>query len=137
MDSKQKYKTKQREIMLEYLKSVQGVHFTARDVCDYFRERGDAIGQSTVYRRLESLVDEGIINKYIVDGSSPACFEYVGEEKHADSVSCVHFKCEKCGKVIHLSCSEIEELQAHLLSEHRFKLNPVRTVFYGLCEDCL
>ncbi|MCR4657969.1 MAG: transcriptional repressor, partial [Lachnospiraceae bacterium] len=60
MNSRSKYKTKQREILVEYLKSVAGEHITASDVCSYFKERGAAIGQSTVYRQLERLVDEGI-----------------------------------------------------------------------------
>ncbi len=137
MNPKTKYKTKQREIMIEYLKTVQGVHITAKNVCDYFKEQGATIGQSTVYRQLESLVDEGIINKYIVDGNSPACFEYVDPERHTHNCGCIHCKCEKCGKVIHLGCDEIEELQDHLLTDHRFKLNHVRTVLYGLCEDCM
>ena len=44
----------------------------------------------TAYRRLEKLVDEGIINKYIIDPGSPACFEYVGEDSHQDSDVCFH-----------------------------------------------
>ena len=32
---------------------------------------------------------------------------------------------------------ELEEIQGHLYAEHRFKVNPRRTVFYGLCEDCM
>ena len=62
MPSRSKYKTKQREILLEYLESVPGIHITASDVCAYFKEQGASIGQSTVYRQLERLVEEGIIN---------------------------------------------------------------------------
>ena len=131
-----KYRTRQREILLAYLETVPGVHITAGDVCAYFRQQGVPIGQSTVYRQLESLVDEGVINKYIVDSSSPACFEYVGAESHEDAEVCFHCKCEECGKLIHLHCEELDGIQAHLLAEHQFRLNPLRTVFYGLCEDC-
>ena len=60
----------------------------------------------------------------------------VGSDDHADTDLCFHCKCEKCGKLIHLHCDEIEEMQMHLFSEHRFKMNPMRTVFYGLCEQC-
>ena len=137
MNSRSKYKTKQREILLDYLESVPGVHITASDVCEYFKSQGANIGQSTVYRQLESLVDEGIINKYIIDGNSPACFEYVGTNSHEDADICFHCKCEKCGKLIHLRCDELEEIQVHLYEEHRFKMNPMRTVFYGLCEQCI
>ncbi|NLE13280.1 MAG: transcriptional repressor [Clostridiales bacterium] len=137
MNSWPKYKTKQRELLLCYLETVRGVHITAGDVCEYFREQGATIGQSTVYRRLEGLVDEGLVNKYVIDVNGPACFEYVGADSHADAESCFHCKCEKCGKLIHLRCDEIEELQTHMYDEHRFKLNPKRTVFYGLCEKCV
>ncbi len=137
MAVRSKYNTKQREVLLDYLRTVPGEHITAADVCRYFREQGTPIGQSTIYRQLESLVDEGVINKYIIDGTTPACFEYAGEESHADAEICFHCKCEKCGKLIHLHCDELESIGAHLLSHHGFRLNPMRTVFYGLCEDCM
>ncbi|MCR4673795.1 MAG: transcriptional repressor [Lachnospiraceae bacterium] len=136
MNSRSKYKTKQKDILVEYLKSASGNHITASDVCEYFKSQGAPIGQSTVYRRLESLVDEGVINKYIIDGNSPACFEYVGECKSDEVHVCFHCKCEKCGKLIHLHCDEVEEMQAHLYKEHKFRMDPRRTVFYGLCEEC-
>ena len=137
MNSRSKYRTKQREILLDYLETVPGVHITAGDVYEYFKSKGAAIGQSTIYRQLESLVDEGIINKYIIDANSPACFEYVGSDSHEDAEVCFHCKCEKCGKLIHLQCEELEEMQSHLNSEHGFRLDPLRTVFYGLCEKCV
>ncbi len=136
MNTRSKYKTKQREILLGYLETVPGVHITASDVCEYFKAQGAKIGQSTVYRQLESLVDEGIINKYIIDGNSPACFEYMGADSHEEAEVCFHCKCEKCGKLIHLHCDELEDIRVHLEQEHHFKMDPLRTVFYGLCDQC-
>ena len=109
MSVKVKYKTQQRDILLRYLQSVPGIHFTASDVYSHFKKLVAPTGQSTIYRQLESLVDEGILNKYIIDGNSPACFEYVGPDVHVDMEICFHCKCEKCGKLIHLHCSELEE----------------------------
>ena len=137
MNTRTKYKTKQKEIVLGYLASVPGVHITASDVCAYLKEQGSPVGQSTVYRQLESLVDEGVLSKYIIDSNTPACFEYIGADSHGNAEVCFHCKCEKCGKLIHLHCDEMEEIQGHLYKEHRFRLNPMRTVFYGLCEDCI
>jgi len=137
MTTRSKYKTRQKEILLEYLESKQGVHVTAGDVCKYFKSQGASIGKSTVYRQLESLVDEGLINKYVIDGSSPACFEFIRPESHEHNEVCFHCKCEKCGKVVHLHCEELEGFQVHLLEEHRFRMDPVRTVFYGLCDQCI
>lgn len=136
MDTKAKYKTKQREVLLGFLSASPGKHFTAGEICEYMKSQGEAIGQSTVYRRLEALVDEGILNKYIMDGNSPACFEYIGEDGHENEEVCFHCKCEACGTLIHLHCEELEEIGTHLLKDHQFRMDPKRTVFYGLCEKC-
>ena len=114
MSTKTKYKTKQRETLITYLEQTPGAHFTVSDICDYFREQGTPIGQSTVYRQLEQMVDEGLLNKYIIDAVSPACFEYIGPDAHHEGECCFHCKCEKCGKLIHLHCEELEEIQFHL-----------------------
>ncbi len=137
MKSRSKYKTKQRDILLDYLETMPGTHVTAGDVCDYFKCRGASIGQSTIYRHLENLVDEGILNKYTIDGSTPACFEYVNPSSHKEDEVCFHCKCVKCGKLIHLRCEELEAIQSHLYEEHRFRMDPMRTVFYGLCDQCI
>ena len=130
------YKTRQRETLINYLESVQGDHTTVNDICAHFKSLGLSIGQATVYRQLEKLVDEGIVSKYIIDANTPACFEYIGAHSHEEE-TCFHCKCEKCGKLIHMHCDELSGIGAHLLADHHFKLNPNRTVFYGVCSECL
>lgn len=137
VNPRSKYKTKQRDILLDYLKNNEGKHICACDVCAYFKDRGAEIGQSTVYRHLESLVDEGLLTKYTIDANSPSCFEYLAPESHGDTEVCYHCKCEKCGKLVHLHCDEVKMLNEHLCEHHGFKMDPKRTVFYGLCEECM
>ena len=136
MSAKSGYKTRQKDILLNYLEARPGDHITAGEVCEHFRSKGETIAQATIYRRLESLVDEGILNKYVLDANTPACFEYVNPKEHVGGETCFHCKCVKCGKLIHLHCDELTELGEHLLSSHRFLLDPLRTVFYGECEEC-
>lgn len=136
MNTNGKYKTKQRERLLIYLKTMAGAHITVNDVCEHFQEIGEPIGQTTIYRQMERLVDEGVVNKYIIDGNSPACFEYIEPKEHVEMEGCFHCKCEKCGKLIHLHCDEMAQMQRHLGIEHQFVLDPKRTVLYGLCEEC-
>ncbi len=136
MAVKGKYRTKQREELLHYFETRPNVHTTANEVCGYFREKQIRIGQATVYRQLEQMVDDGILNKYIIDANTPACFEYVGREEHVHDEVCFHCKCEKCGKLIHLHCDELNGIASHLDEEHHFLLDPKRTVFYGICEEC-
>ena len=134
--AKAPYKTKQMTEILTFLKSVQGRHVTVNEICDFFREKGISVGTTTIYRHLEKMVKEGLAAKYVIDGSSSACFEYLGAEEHCHKTSCFHCKCEKCGKLIHIQCDEIECLSRHMTEHHDFQLDPKRTVFYGICNEC-
>ena len=89
------------------------------------------IGLSTVYRHLERLVGENKVRKFISSAGESACFQEQNKK-------CEHFhlKCTVCGKLEHLSCKTLEEISAHVLSEHGFSIDPAKTVFYGKCREC-
>ena len=93
--SKAPYKTKQMAELLTFLESVQGKHVTVNEICDYFKEKGISVGTTTVYRHLEKMVKEGVVAKYVVDGTSSACFEYMGSHEKENQMVCYHCKCEK------------------------------------------
>lgn len=136
MAPKTQYKTKQREELVKFLETVPSQHITVADVCEHFRSKGNSIGTTTVYRQMEKLVDEGVLNKYILDAQAPACFEYIDKDKDCHEHECFHCKCEKCGKLIHLHCEELSEFEQHIMNHHGFSINPLRTVFYGICDEC-
>ena len=136
MPARGQYSTAQREELVSFLEERRGEHVSVADICSHFRAQGKTIGTTTVYRQLERMVDEGEVNKYIIDLNTPACFEYIGEHRERGKNTCFHCKCEKCGRLIHLHCDELEEIQVHLKEEHGFRLDPRRTVFYGVCGEC-
>lgn len=136
MKNKLNYKTKQSEDLLSYLSVMQGAHVTVNDISDYFKEQGAPIGITTIYRHLERMVAAGVVNRYIFEQSAAACFEYIGEKENCERPICFHFKCEKCEKLIHLKCGQLEHIQTHLLEQHGFILDPLRTVLYGSCDEC-
>ncbi len=133
---KSQYKTKQREELVAFLQSVPGHHFTVQDVCEHFRSIEQPIGTTTVYRHLERMVSEGLVSKYTIAGNNSACFEYTGNQSASAAPSCFHCKCEQCGKLIHMHCDELAAISGHLMEHHSFLLDPKRTVFYGVCEEC-
>lgn len=136
MNTKNQYRTKQHKEMLSFLETQREKHLTVNDICTYFQKQGKPIGVTTVYRQLERMVDDGVVKKYTIDNNTPACFEYVGTQENAMESSCFHCKCDQCGKLIHLECDELAEVQKHLLIHHGFQVNPLRTVIYGICEEC-
>lgn len=130
-----KYQTKQMNEVLSFLKTTKGKHVTVNEICEYFKTTGISVGTTTVYRHLERLIEQGIVTKYIVDGTTSACFEYVGDDT-GNKVSCYHCKCEKCGKLFHVQCHEVDALIHHMKDHHDFEVDPFRIVFYGICTDC-
>lgn len=137
MRIKGQYKTRQREELLAFLQATPGRHLTAAEIVNHFKESGIPIGTTTIYRQMEKLVDEGIVHKYIIDGNSPACFEYTSNGQRSGEDRHFHCKCERCGDLIHLKCNELSAVTGHLREHHSFAVDPVRTVFYGLCENCM
>ena len=128
------YKTKNRDALVNYLQSREGEHVTVNEIHDHFREIGSSMGVATIYRQLEKLVAEGQMRKYVVDSGSAACFEYIGARQgHARFIHC---KCEKCGKVLHVERSEIEEMARLLEERSGFRMDNVQTVLYGVCGEC-
>lgn len=127
MSTKSQYHTRQQEELLCFLRMHPG-HFTAGELCT---QLGNTMGTTTVYRQLDKLVQAGLVTKYIIDSHSPACFEYA---EHQDS--CCHCKCQQCGRLIHMHCHELPVLEQHILAHHGFAIDPARTVFYGLCQEC-
>lgn len=136
MNTKNQYKTKQYEYILSYLETIKGKHCTVNDICSHFKENGKAIGTTTVYRQLDRMVADGTVKKYTIDNNTSACFEYIGTQDGTLEQKYYHCKCQQCDKLIHLECDELEGVQKHLLNHHGFKANPLRTVIYGVCEDC-
>lgn len=136
MSEKKEYRTKQKEELLDYLKTVPDRHITVAQICEHFRAVHHNIGTTTVYRQLEKLVDEGLVNKYVIDSNSPACFEFIDRGHRCANELCFHCKCERCGRLIHLECDDLKDVMAHVLKEHGFQVDPRRTVYYGLCEEC-
>lgn len=128
------YKTKQKELILNYCIKNKDNHLTAADIVKHINETGQNIGIATVYRYLDKLVNKGIIRKYFLDDKSGACYQYVekGEKCHEH----FHLKCIECGALIHLDCSYFKSLNEHILCHHGFKVDNSRTVLYGRCENC-
>ena len=130
------YRTRQKEELAEYLKSTKGRHITAGDIVMHFQSQGKNIGTATVYRQLDRMVEEGLVTKYNIDENTSACYEFIDPINNCHHPVCYHCKCEKCGKLFHLECIELNHLRDHMEEEHGFRIDPARTVIYGLCADC-
>ena len=128
------YRTKQAEKILAYVQKMSGEHITAKDIEKHFVSLDDNIGLATIYRHLEQMADKGVVKKYTVDRNTASCFQFIPLEVKGSEH--FHLKCEKCGKLIHFDCKEFVNMQEHLAIKHGFVVNSLKTVLYGLCNEC-
>jgi len=131
-----KYQTRQREEILNYFRDREGQSVTAGDIRDEFVRSGVPIGTATIYRQLETMVEEGVIARYVDAGGRSAYYEYLNPESHCTRPVCYHCKCSRCGRLIHIGCDELTAVMEHLKKEHGFEVDVYRTFIYGVCREC-
>ena len=127
------YSTKQGKLVLDCFISNTGVHLTIDDICNFLKENCTPVGKTTVYRQVQKLLDEGTVTKYSINKESAACYQYTGENCKMH----FHLKCTRCSELFHAECDHIESLEKHIFSHHGFCIDNSKTVFYGICQECL
>ena len=125
------YKTKQRQILLEYLKSQSQKHHTVDEIEAHLKKQNIPVSRTTVYRYLESLTKDGLAKKYFVKNGLSTCYQYIG-----NTTENYHFVCSQCGNLIHVTCEHLNKLLEHLEIEHHFQLDKHKITFYGKCNHC-
>ena len=83
---------------------------------------------------LDYAKEEGIIARTSIEGTSSICYRFL-----PDAPEDVYFflKCEECGNLSPIDCGELQKLYEHVIEHHHVRINPTKTVLYGLCEACL
>lgn len=127
------YKTRQLAAILNFLIQNKDRHVSVYDIANHIKNAGGKIGVTTVYRHIDSLMEDGTVQKYTLEGSGGARYQFVGDEGCHNHF---HLKCERCGKLVHLECGQMEDIYRHVLCDHGFEINSHKTVFYGLCDTC-
>ena len=122
------YNTKQKDLILEIVEK-QKHDFTIKDIYDSLN---GSVGLTTIYRLIDKLIEEGLVNKYI--DKNKTYYQYLSkceEENH------FFLRCNKCGSLVHIDCDCIQDLSNHILKEHKFKPDKEHIIINGMCDKCL
>ena len=122
-----KYNTKQKETIMNYLKNNSNECITINDI---YLTLNKKVGKVTIYRYLEQLEKDNIVNKYTFNNNEPATYKY----NTCTYNNHIHLMCCRCGEVSHIDCKELEE---HIKSEHKFTPDMCKTTIYGICKNCI
>lgn len=127
--------TKQKEIVINYLKNNTHKHLTAEKILLDLKKENENVSQATVYRILSDLSNEGLVRKYISADNKCSCYQYV-DSVHKCSMH-YHLICDKCGEITHFENEEMEKMKKDILKNEQFDLNLQKVVLYGKCKKCL
>ncbi len=132
MNELNKYKTKQRVAILDFIESNKDREVTANDILVYLNKNDLKASQTTIYRYLDNLVKEGIIKKNYSEEKSSSCYQYVGKrcKEH------YHLKCNNCGEIIHLDSEIFSSIEKKIIDRYGFKIDNIKTILYGTCNKC-
>ena len=123
------YNTKQKDLILNVIKNQKN-EFTIKDI---YEELDEIVGLTTIYRLVDKLIDEKVLNRFI-SRHNITYYQYLkecSEENH------FFLKCNKCGELIHIDCDCIDDLSSHNFRKHKFVLNKENIIINGVCEKCI
>lgn len=124
--------TKQGTAVRDTLRAAGGFR-SAQDVYTRLRAVGDAVGLSTVYRHLQSLVDDGVVDViHTPDGE--ATYRYCGDAKEQRHHH--HLVCRACGRTEEIEGRAVEKWAGEVARDHGYQDVDHTVELFGVCPGC-
>ena len=120
-------RTRSQERILNLLKTMNRA-VSAQDIYVELRNRSQSMGLATVYRSLEALKLDGVVQVRTL-ASGESLYSSVQQDKH-------HLTCLQCGASIPINQCPVHELESPLQQSHSFKIFYHTLEFFGLCDRC-
>jgi Fur family ferric uptake transcriptional regulator len=119
--------SKQRQVILEELRKEKS-HPTAASLYRIVRRRLPKISLGTIYRNLEILTSEGVINRLYSAGS---------EARYDGNIDkCYHIRCTQCGRYEDLFGFSLNKANVNKKKLSGYKISGHYFEFFGICPDC-
>jgi Fur family ferric uptake transcriptional regulator len=102
---------------------------SAQEVYQLLQRGNQAIGLTTVYRALQSLLDDKVVDTLRRDDGE-AIYRLCGENHHH------HLVCKSCGTTIEIQANAIEKWAQQMASDHGFREVGHTAEIFGICKKC-
>lgn len=122
--------TRQRKEILKYIINNRSGHLDAELILSDLNKMHIKVSRATIYRTLDVLVQQQIIDKYDF-GDGRARYEISAGEEHHD-----HLVCIECKKIVEFTNKHGDEMIPEICSEHNFTYFNHFLQIYGLCPEC-
>jgi len=118
--------TRQRQVIIETLRGLR-THPNADEVYRLVKRRLPRISLATVYRNLERLSEEGVIQKVYCAGQ---------RRFDGDPAAHCHVRCECCGRIDDIECQVPVHLRKPFRHRTGYRITGHHFEFLGLCPRC-
>ena len=102
---------------------------SAQEVYLLMKREGESIGLTTVYRALQSLVNDKTVDILRRDDGQ-AIYRLCGETHHH------HLVCKGCGDTVEIEGGEVEKWAKVMAQEHGYRDVGHTAEIFGLCAKC-
>lgn len=116
---------------IRVLQSLQqaGGFASAQEVHQLITGKGDRIGLTTIYRALQSLQEENLVD-VLRREDGEAIYRLCGEAHHH------HLVCKKCGRTVEIYGGAIEKWADAVADEYSFREVEHSADLFGTCSQC-
>lgn len=127
--SVKEYQTQQRKLLLDFLKKHHDKPFFVEQIAQSL----EGISISSVYRNINLMVNEGLVERFQQKGSRKFLYQYLGD---SDCAAHLHLKCDICGNILHMDNSLTVKIARIVKQSSNFQLDSSKTFLFGSCTTC-
>ena len=102
---------------------------SAQQLHQLLLRNGESIGLTSVYRALQSLVDDKIVDQLRKDDGE-AIYRLCGETHHH------HLVCRSCGSTVEIEGSALEKWAKAMAEEYGYREVGHLAEVFGICRSC-
>lgn len=102
---------------------------TAQELYQLMQRNGAKIGLTTVYRSLQTLVEDHCVDSLRRDDGE-AMYRLCGDAHHH------HLVCKKCGRTVEIEGGAVEKWARNVATEHGFRDVGHTAELFGICSRC-
>jgi Fur family transcriptional regulator, ferric uptake regulator len=121
--------TPQRVAILNALSDTDAF-LTTQEIHDRLRADGKRVGLATVYRTLQALASNGILDVLRNDEGEAIYRRCVTPDHHH------HLVCRSCGRSVEIASDAVERWASRTARRHGYTSVTHAVEVYGLCREC-
>lgn len=121
--------TRQRAAVVDTLEGMT-TFASAQDIHATLTERGHKVGLTTVYRTLQQLNTQGMIDT-LQDDSGETLYRNCSSVHHHH-----HLVCTACRRAVEIDGGPVERWASDVAEQHAFVMTGHTADVFGLCSDC-